>query len=56
MMFMMHLSGVLDDYGMGLSKLRESNERYNLVSRLKAKVATQELKNAVRVYMWYSLG
>lgn len=56
MMFMMHVAGVLDDNNAGLSELREKDEHYHLVNTLKAKVATQELKNAIRVYTWYSLG
>lgn len=56
MMFMMHVAGVLDENEVGLSALREEEERYKVVQKLKARVATDELRNAIRVYVWYSLG
>jgi hypothetical protein len=56
MLFMINIAGVLDDNGVGLSKLREADERFNLIIKLKAKISTQKLINAIRVYTWYSLG
>jgi len=56
MRFMIHTAGVLDDEQVGISTQRENDDRYKLVSRLQAKIATEELNNAIKVYMWYSLG
>lgn len=56
MIFMLHVAGVLDDHKIGISKYRENDENYSRVNRLKAKVETHELRNAIRMYNWYSLG
>jgi hypothetical protein len=56
MRFMIHTAGVLDDEQVGISKQREGDDRYKLVTRLQAKIATDELNNAIKVYVWYSLG
>ena len=56
MRFMIHTAGVLDDEQAGISARREKDDRYKLVSRLQAKIATEELNDAIKVYMWYSLG
>lgn len=56
MLFMLHVAGVLDDEGVGLSKRREKDESYSLVNKLKAKAATDNLRDAIRFYIWYSLG
>lgn len=56
MMFFMHIVGVLDEHKAGFSELREKDARYSSVHTLKAKVATQGLRGAIRVYDWYSLG
>lgn len=56
MLFMLHVAGVLDDEKVGISKHREKDEAFKLVNRLKAKVATDRLRNAIRFFDWYSLG
>lgn len=56
MRFMIHTAGVLDDEQVGISSQRENDDRYKLVARLQAKIATEELNNAIKVYIWYSLG
>lgn len=56
MTFMLHIAGVLDDEEVGISAQREKDDRYKSVIKLQAKVATQELNNAIKVYLWYSLG
>ena len=49
-------SSTRPDEKIGLSKQREADDAFNLVNRLKAKTATDGLRNAIRIYMWYSLG
>ena len=56
MAFMLHVAGILDDEGLGISERREQDERFTLVNKLKAKVSTDALRNAIRIFMWYSLG
>ena len=56
MTFLVHLAGVLDDEGIGISERRERDNRYKLVKRLRAKIATQELEDTVTIYLCYSLG
>ncbi len=56
MMFMLHVAGVLDDHKIGISKYRENDEKDSGVNRLGVKVETHELRNAIRMYNWYSLG
>lgn len=56
MRFMIHTAGVLDDEQVGISAQRENDDIYRLVTRLQAKIATEELNNAIKVYLWYSLG
>lgn len=56
MMFLLHAAGILDDHHIGISEYRESDERYSNMNKLKAKVQKSELRDAIRMYNWYSLG
>lgn len=54
--FMLHVAGVLDEEGIGISARRERADEYKTVIRLQASIATDELNGAVRAYLSYSLG
>lgn len=56
MTFMLHIAGVLDEEGIGIPTRREKNDKYKLVIRLQANIATKELNDAIRAYLAYSLG
>ena len=53
---MLHIAGVLDDEEAGIMTQWQKSDRYKSVVRLQTKIATQELNNAVYVYLCYSIG
>jgi hypothetical protein len=55
-MFVLHVAGVLDDEGVGIMTQWQESDKYKLVAKLQPKVATQELNNAIYVYLCYCIG